>query len=155
MMAGDAAGLDRVREGVVAAHAPGRTLHLTHALATLAAGSLRMGDLSEGRAAVAEGLAWTEAHDQRYLEPELLRLDGELLGAQGDIEAAGAALTRAAELARARGARSLELRIACSLVRHAGGEARLAGLADLRSAFGPDDESGDIRDADALLAARG
>ena len=92
MMAGDAAGLDRVREGVVAAHAPGRTLHLTHALATLAAGSLRMGDPSEGRAAVAEGLAWTEAHDQRYLEPELLRLEGELLGAQGDIEAAGAAL---------------------------------------------------------------
>ena len=154
MMAGDAAGLDRVREGVVAAHAPGRTLHLTHALATLAAGSLRMGDLSEGRAAVAEGLAWTEAHDQRYLEPELLRLDGELLGAQGDVEAAGASLTRAAGLARARRARSLELRIACSLARHVGGEVGLAGLADLRSAFGPDDESGDLRDADALLAAR-
>jgi tetratricopeptide (TPR) repeat protein len=155
VMAGDVAGLDRLREGVIAAHASGRTLHLTHALATLAGATLELGDPAEGRAAVADGLAWTEAHDQRYLEPELLRLDGELLAAQGEVEAAGAALTRAAALARARRARSLELRITCSLARHRGGEGELARLAELRGTFGPDDESGDLRDADALLAARG
>jgi DNA-binding SARP family transcriptional activator len=154
VMAGDAAGIDRIREGVVAAHAPGRTLHLTHALATLAGASLRVGDLSEARAAVAEGLAWTETHDQRYLEPELLRLDGELLAARGEVEAARAALSHAAELAQARSARSLELRTACSLARLTGGEADLARLAEVRGAFGPDDDSIDLRDADALLAAR-
>ena len=153
VMAGDAAGIDRIREGVVGCRTPGRTVHLTHALATLAGAALGLGDTSEARAAVAEGLAWTDAHDQRYLEPELHRLDGEVLAAQGDVEAARSALTRATELARARGARSLELRAACSLARHPGGEGELTRLAEVRGVFGADDDSSDLRDADALLAA--
>ena len=54
--------------------------------------------------------------NQRYLEAELWRVDGELAYRSGESEAA-ASLRRAVEVAEAQGARWLELRALHSLAR--------------------------------------
>jgi DNA-binding SARP family transcriptional activator len=96
-------------------------LHLTHSLSLLARAHHLAGNPAAGRAAIAEGLEWTARHDQRYLEAELWRIDGELLVLQGDLPGAFVAIKRALEVAVNQGAHWLELRAACSLARHAPG----------------------------------
>ncbi len=95
-----------------------QTLHLTYGLTLLARAHLRSGRWQEGLAAVNEALAWTGAHDQGYLGPELARLNGELVLLGGDREAALELFRRSMAAARARGARWFELKAACSLARH-------------------------------------
>jgi hypothetical protein len=59
-------------------------LALTLGLSLLARGLRRAGQPPAGRAVVAEALAWTERSGQRYLLPELLRIEAELLALSGD-----------------------------------------------------------------------
>ena len=49
-------------------------------------------------------LSWTDRTDQRYLEAELWRVDGELAHAGGDLEAAASSLHTARDLATGQGA---------------------------------------------------
>jgi hypothetical protein len=69
-----------------------------------------VGEFRDGRAATREALAWSHRCNQRYLEAELWRVDGELAYRCGETEAAAASLRSAVEIASARGAHWLELR---------------------------------------------
>lgn len=71
-------------------------------------------ELHEGRAASREALSLSQRRNQRYLEAELWRVDGELAYRSGEPEAA-TSLRRAVEVAAAQGARWLELRALHSL----------------------------------------
>ena len=70
----------RLAEAVDRLRAEDQTLHLTYGLTLLARAHARAGRVAAARDVVAEALAWTRAHDQLYLEPELVRLEGELAG---------------------------------------------------------------------------
>ena len=61
------------------------------------------GELDQGRAATREGLSWSQDRNQRYLEAELGRVDGELAYLSGEAEDAAASLRNALELASAQG----------------------------------------------------
>lgn len=80
------------------------TLHLTHALSLLARAHLRAGNFDRGLGAVSEALDWGVSHDQRYTEPLLRRVEGDLLLAKGDRSAAANAFTQSLEVSRAQGA---------------------------------------------------
>lgn len=87
----------------------------THA----AEAALRLGDLALAQSALDSATALIDTHGPRPWEPEVWRVRGELLIAQDRDRAidAEACLQRAIDLARARDARSLELRAALSLAR--------------------------------------
>lgn len=108
-------GIDRIVRSVARSRTEGESLHLTYTLLLLARARGVTGELHEGRAATREGLAWSHRRNQRYLEAELWRVDGELAYRSGDSEAA-ASLRRAVEVAGAQGASWLELRALHSLV---------------------------------------
>ena len=113
---GSAAGIEKIVRSVERSRTDGETLHLTYTLLLLARARGLAGELHAGRAATREGLAWTDRCNQRYLEAELWRVDGELAYRSGETEAATASLRRAVEVAAAQGARWLELRSLGGLV---------------------------------------
>ena len=81
-----------------------QTLHLTHGLVLLARASLLTGNLDIGRAAVREGIQWGTTHQQRYLDAEFWRVDGEILAAAGDPSRAETSVRRALAVADTQGA---------------------------------------------------
>ena len=83
------------------------SLHLTHGLSVLARAHLLTGSIGHGLDAVHEALAWGADHDQRYADALLLRIESELLEAQGDAAEAEVALARAGAVANAQGAQML------------------------------------------------
>jgi hypothetical protein len=107
---GSAGGIDKIVSAVARSRRQGETLHLTYTLLLLARVRGMVGELDEGRAAIREGLSWTQRCNQRYLEAELWRADGELAYRRGESEAAAASLRSAIDIANAQGARWLELR---------------------------------------------
>lgn len=142
-------------------------------LTALADALLRHGAIEAGLAAVAEGIARGESSRDRWLLPELWRLEASLRQARGmqvdrrarRADAAGkdgwedaeACLRRAIELARATEARAFELRAAVDLARlwQERGRAREA-RALLRAAcasFADDPANQDLAAARQLLAA--
>ncbi|MGB5736770.1 MAG: hypothetical protein WBM40_20255 [Thiohalocapsa sp.] len=107
------------------------------------------------------GFAMVARNGEHHWEAELFRLNGDLLLAQArpDVAAAERAYRRAVDLARAQGARSLELRAALSLARlqvtqgdEAGARAQLQDIYDW---FTEGFETADLIAAEALLAALG
>jgi DNA-binding SARP family transcriptional activator len=107
---GSAGGIDKIVRSVARSRTEGETLHLTYTLLLLARARGMVGEFREGRAATREGLSWSRRCNQRYLEAELWRVDGELAYRSGETEAAAASLRRAVETASAQGAGWLELR---------------------------------------------
>jgi DNA-binding SARP family transcriptional activator len=107
---GSAEGIEKIVGAVARSRTEGETLHLTYTLLLLARALGMVGELREGRAAAREGLSWSHRCNQRYLEAELWRVDGELTYRSGEREAAAASLRRAIEITSAQGARWLELR---------------------------------------------
>jgi DNA-binding winged helix-turn-helix (wHTH) protein len=117
---------------------------------------VRAGRPELARELLADAMTQMERGDERFLEAELLRMQGELLAAS---EPAQAELTfmKAIDVARHQGARALELRAASSLVRVAEGPRRTLALSQLRrilESFEEGFETGDLRDAQALLDDR-
>jgi tetratricopeptide (TPR) repeat protein len=102
--AGSAGGIEKIVRSVARSRTEGETLHLTYLLLLLARARGMLGEFPEGRAATREGLAWSRNCNQRYLEAELLRVDGELAYRTGETEAAAASLRGAVETASAQGA---------------------------------------------------
>ena len=99
-------------------------------------------------------LTWTEATDERFGEPELYRLRGELLHAVDEAEAERA-LAVAGELARKMGAVSFELRVALSQCRLATGAKRGEARERLRRTmvmFTEGFDTGDLAEARSILA---
>jgi ATP/maltotriose-dependent transcriptional regulator MalT len=113
--AGSAGGIERIVRSVARSRTEGETLHLTYTLLLLARARGMVGEYREGRAITSEGLSWAHRCNQRYLEAELWRVDGELAYRSGETEAAAASLRRAVETASAQGAGWLELRALHSL----------------------------------------
>jgi ATP/maltotriose-dependent transcriptional regulator MalT len=107
---GSAGGIEKIVRSVARSRTEGETLHLTYTLLLLARARGMVGEFRQGRAATREGLAWSHRCNQRYLEAELWRVDGELAYRSGETEAAAASLRSAVELANAQGAGWLELR---------------------------------------------
>lgn len=88
--------------------------------AMYAQGLLSFGHNKEAQAAVEEALEWSKVHDELWFIPELMRIQGEILGASDGLDARGvseALYTRAIEIAQQQGALLLELRAAGSLAR--------------------------------------
>jgi DNA-binding SARP family transcriptional activator/energy-coupling factor transporter ATP-binding protein EcfA2 len=129
---GDAAGLAGTLEGW---GTESQTLHLTYGMVLLMRALLRNGEAEAGAAVAAEALRWTEIHDQRYLEPEIHRLQGELALLGGERDGGIRLLRRSMAVARSQDALWFELKAACSLARHEPGpeNASMAGgvLSDL------------------------
>lgn len=107
---GAAGGVEKIVQSVARSRTEGETLHLTYTLLLLARARGMVGEFRQGRAAAREGLSWSHRCNQRYLEAELWRVDGELAYRSGETEAAATSLRRAVEVARAQGAGWLELR---------------------------------------------
>jgi hypothetical protein len=107
---GSAGGIEKIVRSVARSRTEGETLHLTYTLLLLARARGMVGEFHQGRAATREGLSWSDSHNQRYLEAELWRVDGELAYRTGETEAAAASLRSAVEVAVAQGAGWLELR---------------------------------------------
>jgi len=112
---GSAGGIEKILRSVARSRAEGETLHLSYTLLLLARARGMLGEFREGRAAAHDGLSWSHRCNQRYLEAELWRVDGELAYRSGETEAAAASLRRAIEIASAQGAGWLELRALDSL----------------------------------------
>jgi tetratricopeptide (TPR) repeat protein len=113
---GSPGGIEKIVEAVARSRAEGETLHLTYCLLLLGRARGTAGELDQGRAATREGLSWSDSRNQRYLESELWRADGELAYRSGEADAAAASLRHAVELSSAQGAGWLELRALHSLV---------------------------------------
>jgi tetratricopeptide (TPR) repeat protein len=121
----------------------------------LANAYLASGRVSEGIAAVNEGLALCRSSGVRMLESEIHRLKGELLLNADKDEAAAQSFGDAIELARRQGAKSWELRATTSLARllasqERGDEAR-SMLAEIYGWFTEGFETADLKDAKVLL----
>jgi ATP/maltotriose-dependent transcriptional regulator MalT len=108
--AGSSDGIERIVRSVARSRAAEETIHLTYTLLVLARARGMLGECREGRAATREGLAFSHRYNQRYLEAELWRVDGELAYRSGEPEVAAAAFRNAVETARSQGAIWLELR---------------------------------------------
>jgi adenylate cyclase len=139
----------------------GRSRHL----ANLAAAKARAGRLDQARALLEECKALATATGERYHEPEIHRLDAELVLAEaGDAdralsdarERAEALLYAASECASRQGARTLELRAMTSLARlgRRGAKARQvrARLAELLARFSEGFDTADLQEPRRLVA---
>ena len=107
---GSAGGIEKIVQSVARSRIEGETLHLTYTLLLLARARGMAGEFRQARAATREGLSWSHSCNQRYLEAELWRVDGELAYRSGETEAAAASLRNAVKAASAQGAGWLELR---------------------------------------------
>ena len=128
---GSPGGIERIVRSVARSRTEGETLHLTYTLLLLARARGMVGEFHEGRAATREGLSLSHRRNQRYLEAELWRVDGELAYRSGESEAAAASLRRAVEVADAQGASWLELRALHSLASRYPDQALREQLGDL------------------------
>ena len=129
-------------------------------LTALAEASLRLGQLSEGLAAVDEGLEMVRTTLSLWHAPELWRVRGELLAARGEpSDAVESSFGRALEIARAQAARAFELRAATALARQLAARGRKgaarATLAPPYEAFTEGLDTADLRAARTLLRELG
>jgi predicted ATPase len=132
----DAAAPETLRATIDAATATGALAFRPYWLSFVAEVEQSAGDVDRALTTVGEALEGAAATDERFWEAELHRQRGELELQTGDEEAAAVALARAVEIARAQGARSLELRAAvtATAVPGAADSARTL-VADLYAAF--------------------
>lgn len=134
----------------------GMVVGRTYFLGMLAEAQLAAGDDDGALASLDAALASAEATGIRYWQPELLRLRAERLGECDPVEALSG-LGRALEVARAQGARALELRIALSAGRllqrlDRAAEARVL-IEPLYQQLAAEGETRDLLDARDLLAS--
>jgi len=150
-------GLTRIANGIAAARTMGSDQFLPHLAGVAAEAYLMSGNAADGLESVADGLRVAARTGERFWEPELLRLRGELQILQDPPCATAEAeqtFRKAIEHARSQGAMLLALRAALSLGRTLGragrgGEARSLILEISQSV---DQSAGrDMDEAKALL----
>lgn len=152
---GSAEGIEKILRSAARSRAEGETLHLTYTLLLLARARGMVGEFHQGRAATREGLSWSHRCNQRYLEAELWRVDGELAYRTGETEAAAASLRRAVEIATAQGAGLLQLRALHSLASRFPDQAVREQLADLVETLPSGHDVPAFRAATGLLSESG
>jgi tetratricopeptide (TPR) repeat protein len=146
-------GIEILRQGVDAWMATGTWMAMAYWPARLAEVYLLSGRREEGLAALEESFRYEE---EIWWLPEQYRIRAELLLlAPGNEEEAAAWLQQSLDLARNRGAKSLELRAAMSLARLLGQQGRMAEgqdlLAECYAWFTEGFETPDLRTARDLL----
>jgi class 3 adenylate cyclase/predicted ATPase len=161
-------GLGQQRRSLVARRASGVLLVIPYHFALLAEAYGRAGEAGEGLRLLDEALATAYHTGERWIEAELYRRRGELLltpdreGAPGGTphpgaDEAEACFRLALAIARRQGAKSWELRAVTSLSRLLQGQGKReearALLAETYGWFTEGFETGDLREARALLAA--
>ena len=144
-----------IRTGLDLYAATGARLGMGYWRSYLIEACLAAGRLAEGLAAARGALALAETQLDVFFDAELLRLEGELLRASGEPQAAEASLRKALVIARGQGARTFELRTATSLgsllaAQGRGGEA-LPVLAAVYQTFREGFEARDLVEARELL----
>jgi tetratricopeptide (TPR) repeat protein len=152
---GSAGGIEKIVRSAARSRTEGETLHLTYTLLLLARARGMVGEFRDGRAAAREGLSWSHRSNQRYLEAELWRVDGELAYRCGETEAAAASLRRAVEIASAQGARWLELRALHSIVSRFPDQTLREQLGDLLETIPSGHDLPAFRAATAFLSESG
>jgi tetratricopeptide (TPR) repeat protein len=155
---GDAAGIEEIERGVEAHRSTGAAMDRPYFLGMLAEALAANGRCDEALGVVGEGIAAIGKGRPFFDEPELVRLEGELLLRTGSTADAEARFKSAIERSRALGARGSELRAAFQLarLRNDGGpeEARALlepAMAGIRGGEGTQDFDA----AAALLASGG
>jgi DNA-binding SARP family transcriptional activator/tetratricopeptide (TPR) repeat protein len=151
---GSPGGIERIVQSVARSRTEGESLHLTYTLLLLARARGMAGELHEGRAATREALSLSQRHNQRYLEAELWRVDGELAYRSGESDAV-ASLRRAVEVADAQGASWLELRALHSLATRYPDQTAREQLGDLLETIPSGHELPAFRAATGLLNQSG
>jgi predicted ATPase len=103
---------------------------------------------------ISQAMDHMEQIDERFVEPELYRIRGELLQST-DPREAERSFTKAIEIARHQSSRSFELRAAMSLCRLQSGAKKRKALENVRrvyETFTEGFETGDLLEAKAILA---
>ncbi len=152
---GSLGGIEKIVRSVARSRTDGETLHLTYCLLLLARARGMAGEFDQGRAATREGLSWSQSRNQRYLEAELWRVDGELAYRSGEAEAASTSLRNAVERASAQGAGWLELRALHSLARRFPDQTVREQLGDLVDTIPSGHDLPGVRAAVVLLSEPG
>lgn len=149
-------GIGQMYQGINMMRATGTETCLTRLHARLAEACVKVGQAEEGIAAIAEAMEVMRKYDERYYEPELHRLKGELLLMQGEAEAdAEECFRQAIKASHRMKAKSLELRAVVSLSRllqkqGKKEEARMV-LQEVYSWFTEGFDTPDLKEASALL----
>jgi hypothetical protein len=120
------AGIAEMKAGFESYHLTGSLLMMPQWQLMFAEAQLRAGRPGEALAALSRGMAHVSEFQEHVHEPELHRLRGEILIAQGAASAGEASLLRAIEIAQGQQARILELRAALALARHRRAQGRNA-----------------------------
>jgi class 3 adenylate cyclase/predicted ATPase len=149
--------IEQIQQGLTAYYATGAALARPYSLALLAEAYGTMGQPEAGLTVLTAALTHTETTGERWYEPELYRLKGELLLQQfSDNQAeAETCFHHALDLARNQQAKSFELRAATSLARlwQQQGKRQEAHdlLAPIYNWFTEGFDTLDLKDAKALL----
>jgi predicted ATPase len=151
-------GLHLFREGLDAYRATGTVLTLPYFLSILGTAQMQAGRWTDASKTMAEALALAEKHDDRFQEAELQRLQGELLLAESDNQAAAENCFRQAiATARRQQSRAWELRATMSLARLWQQQGRRADarsvLAAIHSTYTEGFTTPDLADTVELLQA--
>lgn len=130
----------------------GRTMHAMIFIAMCS----RLGRAERALEVIASTLATIERTDERWLEPEIHRLRGEVLKARNQVAGAERSIATAIEIARKQGSRALELRATLSLHALASGAKKKKAchdIAGLLSVITEGHDTPDLVDARAVVAS--
>jgi class 3 adenylate cyclase/predicted ATPase len=150
-------GIEQIHQGLTAYRATGAELGRPYWLALLAEAYGTTGEPETGLTVLTEALTHVDTTGERWYEPELHRLKGELLLQQSSDHHAEAesCFHHALEIARSQQAKSFELRIATSLAKlwQQQGKRQEAHdlLAPVYNWFTEGFDTADLQDAKALL----
>ena len=150
-------GTVQIQKGLAALHESGAEFRKPYFLCLLAEACLGANHYDQGLSALHEALAAAEKNEDHSHQPDIHRLEGELLLRRNSSNASQAqtCFEQAIEIARKQSAKSLELRATTSLARLLStqgkrDEAR-AMLAEIYNWFIEGFETADLKDAKALL----
>jgi tetratricopeptide (TPR) repeat protein len=110
-------GIELMKQAVSAYEVMGSNIILAYYLSYVAEGCIAAGRIDEGLAVVDRGLRATKEKLAVFSEPELHRFQGELLRLKGDLQGAEECLRRAHSLAESHGAALFEARASLGLAR--------------------------------------
>src|SRR5262249_35128546 len=111
------AGIETMLEGMRTFRSVGTTLTYDYFCCVLAEAFLEAGRAGEGMGVLSEAIPRSAAQEQRFCEPEMHRLRGELLLVTGVTDDAEKPMREAIVIARGQDAKSWELRATTSLAR--------------------------------------
>jgi hypothetical protein len=117
------AGLALLRANLVKWRNAGIRAGMPLFLGMIAEYHLKLGEYSQGLAAVTHALGWADALGERSYEVELYRIEGELLLAIGHDSAATTSFMHALDVARRQGAHGFRRRVEAALQRQLQGGA--------------------------------